>query len=72
VPDKEDLLKKIFKAGLFASSHYVPATDIFFRKTSPHADELSRSVLNLFTDRYFPTEKTGEMVHVILEHLQGA
>jgi hypothetical protein len=71
VPGKEELLKKIFDHQLFASSHFMPASRIFYNTLSPNADALEDKILNLFSDRYFPFEKTDDLIGIINTHLES-
>jgi hypothetical protein len=50
VDNKEKLLKKIFDAGLFASSHYASLSGIFDDERAPEADSLHSKIVNLFND----------------------
>ena len=72
VSEKEMLLEKIFKANLFASSHYkVP--NIFSSSSNheyPVAKSLSDSVINLFNDRFFTSDMAEKISDIIVEHIQ--
>lgn len=70
VKNKEELMNKVFKAGLFVSTHYAPATMIFYRKEAPNSDALYSSIVNLFSDRYFLFEKTEELIAIINQHVE--
>jgi len=69
VPQKQILLESIFKEGLFASSHYTPASKIFYNKKSSNADRLYSTIINLFTDKYFDFKNAQKMVEIIDKHL---
>lgn len=71
VPQKNLLLEKIFNAGLFASSHYAPATMIFYRSTAENSDLLYENVLNLFSDNCFDFERAETMTKIVNEHCQN-
>lgn len=57
VENKHEVLKKLFDAGLFASSHYQPSSGLFVEGTFPVAQKLYDKVINLFNDKYFTCEK---------------
>lgn len=65
VPNKGEILKAIFDAGLFASGHYaVQGGDC------PIAENLHARVINLFNDFYYTEEQAQKTCDVILEVLQ--
>lgn len=64
--DKEVLLKDIFAAKLFASSHYASMGVIFGKGHFPVAEKLHANVVNLFNDYHYTEEmaiRTAEIVH---------
>lgn len=61
VENKEHVLKELFKAGLFASSHYQPSSGLFVDELFPNAQRLYEHVINLFNDRYFTRENAKEV-----------
>lgn len=69
VPDKEELLDRIFAAGLWASSHYDSLDGVFSDGQSGHAEALSASIVNLFNDRSFDEEKARQVARIVNEHL---
>ena len=71
VGNKSHILKAIFGAGLFASSHYVPLTGIMADGTAPEADRLAGEVINLFNDHHFDLQRAREVCEVILNHYEG-
>ena len=69
VPKRNELLEKIFKAGLFASAHYVSVTHLFGQSTANCAEKNNADVLNLFNDFRFDLKKAQITVDVIIKHL---
>lgn len=57
VENKHVVLKKLFEAGLFASSHYQLSSRLFVDGYFPNAQKLYDKVINLFNDKYFTCEK---------------
>ena len=63
-PNKEEVMQAIFDAGLFASGHYAPQSDV-----CPVAAKLYEHVINLFNDEYFTEEqaiRTCEVINGVL------
>ena len=60
VNNKEEILKNIFDAGLFASGHYKPLAD-----HCPVAKDLYEHVINLFNDFYYTEEQARRTCEVI-------
>lgn len=60
VPDKEEILKALFDAGLFASGHYVPQTDDCLIATN-----LYNHIINLFNDFYYTEEQARRTCEII-------
>lgn len=71
VPKKDLLLKKIFKAGLFASSHYQSLSNIFGNSGSKNAEKLHATVINLFNDFRFNANQAIRITEVINTHLNS-
>jgi hypothetical protein len=69
VKNKTRVLDAIFKAGLFASSHYVSLAGIMSEGRAPHAEALANEIINLFNDHHFSAEQAGEVCAVIVENL---
>ncbi|MFZ5911623.1 MAG: hypothetical protein ACOYYU_16535 [Chloroflexota bacterium] len=69
VKDKDRVLAAIFKAGLFASSHYVSLAGIMAPGHCPNAEALAGEVVNLFNDHHFDPQKARQVCAVILENL---
>lgn len=65
VPNKEEILKALFDAGLFASGHYAPQAE-----GCSVASDLYNQVINLFNDFYFTEEQSQMTCYVILEVIQ--
>ena len=71
VKNKPEVMKAIFNAGLFASSHYASLTGIMADGQAPHAEVLAREVINLFNDHHFDADKAVRICDVILENYEG-
>jgi hypothetical protein len=69
VPAKLSLIRKIFTAGLFASSHYAPLTGVFADGDAPEATRLHQEILNLFNDRYFDAERAARIASIVTRHI---
>ncbi len=69
VKNKEHILKAIFAAGLFASSHYASLAGIMAAGSCPHAEALASEIVNLFNDQHFDLHKAERICHIILENL---
>lgn len=61
VQNKEEILKALFDAGLFASSHY----KVLGEQPAPIASNLSAYVINLFNDSYFTAEQAKKCCEII-------
>lgn len=70
VDRKEELLGKIFKQGLFASSHYSPMIKIFQGAPAVNAECLHNKIVNLFNDFHFDEEKAEKACVIINKHLR--
>ena len=60
VPNKEEILRALFDAGLFASGHYAPQAD-----GCPVAQKLYDHVINLFNDFYYTEEQAEKTCDII-------
>lgn len=69
VKDKERVLKSIFSADLFASSHYASLAGVMAPGHCPQAEILAGEIINLFNDHYFDAQKAEVVCAVILENL---
>jgi hypothetical protein len=69
VENKAQMLKAIFEAGLFASSHYASLVGIMVEDRCPQAEALHNSVINLFNDHHFDEARAEKACDVILENL---
>ena len=69
VPERNVLLKEIFKQGLFAGTNYPSLSNIFGNTTARIADTLHNKVLNLFNDACISVEQAYRMVKIINAHL---
>lgn len=67
VNNKDELLSKIFGAGLFASSHYCPSSRLFTTEYYPNAEWLYRHIINLFNDQHVSIEQARRVVNVLAE-----
>lgn len=69
VRNKEEILTKIFGAGLFASSHYASLAGILADGHAPLAEALADGVLNLFNDHHFTPGMADRACDLILNAL---
>lgn len=67
VPNKEQLLEKIFSENLFASSHYKLMDEV--PQNYPVASSLHAKIINLFNDQYFNQDKAIKICKIINEHI---
>lgn len=67
--NKDRILKSIFSAGLFASSHYASLAGIMAPGQSPLVDNLASEVINLFNDHHFNVKQAERVCAVVLENL---
>jgi len=65
VKDKNAVLKAIFAAGLFASSHYISLAGIFAPGACPYAESLAAQVVNLFNDQHYTVEMVKRTCDII-------
>lgn len=69
VENKERVLDAIFKAGLFASSHYASLGGVMSANRCVEAEKFHAGVINLFNDRYFDEAKAEKVCEIVLENL---
>jgi dTDP-4-amino-4,6-dideoxygalactose transaminase len=69
VKNKEQILGAIFKAGLFASSHYSSLAGIMADGSAPRAESLAAEVINLFNDEHFDEDKSQQVCDMITRNL---
>jgi hypothetical protein len=69
VPNKEQVLDAIFRAGLFASSHYASLGGIMSVNRCAAAERFHAGVINLFNDHYFDEARAEKVCEIILENL---
>jgi hypothetical protein len=65
VARKEEIIRQLFEAGLFASSLYHSLGGIMGKGDFPNAKELHQNIINLFNDRYYTEEKAHQTVNII-------
>jgi hypothetical protein len=70
VKNKEQVIKAIFSAGLFASSHYASLTGIMAYGPCPQAETLATEVVNLFNDHHFDPQIARQVCTVIMENIK--
>lgn len=71
VKNQPKIMKAIFEAGLFASSHYASLAGIMAEGRAPHAESLASEVINLFNDHHFDEDRAVQICDVILENYEG-
>lgn len=69
VPAPDELVARLFAAGLFASRHYASLGGVLGEGSFPQAEAFHRRVVNLFNDRSFDEERARRAVEVVLAHL---
>lgn len=69
VPEPNELVARLFAAGLFAGRHYASLGGVLGEGSFPEADALHRRVVNLFNDRAFDEERARLAAEVVLEFL---
>jgi len=69
LPDKEKTLQAIFKAHLFASSHYASLAGIMAAGQCPAAEDIEHEVVNLFNDDHYTLEMAEKTAKIILGSL---
>lgn len=69
VADKEEVLRRIFESGLFASSHYASVARIFGGSAAPKAEQQHRHMVNLFNDHRYTPEMALKVCQVINQTL---
>ena len=69
VKNKERVLKTIFSAGLFASSHYASLAGILAPGQGQRAESLASEIINLFNDHHFDPQQAEKVCMLILENL---
>jgi hypothetical protein len=67
--NKDRVLKAIFSAGLFASSHYASLAGIMAPGQCAQAEKLADEIINLFNDHYFDEQRAEGVCTVIMENL---
>ena len=67
--NKKHIYEAIFKAGLFASSHYASLAGIISGGRAPQAERLANEVINLFNDHHFSAHQAGQVCAVIVENI---
>jgi hypothetical protein len=65
VSNKSEVLSNIFKADLFASSHYTPISHLFGGIRAKNADRLHSGTINLFNDFRFTSEMALKVCEII-------
>jgi hypothetical protein len=66
---KGAVLKRIFEAGLFASSHYRSLVGIMGEGTGTHATGLATNIVNLFNDQHYTVDMAERTARIILGSL---
>lgn len=70
VPQKEKLLRSIFDAGLFASSHYPSLVGVFGTGEGKQAERLHSRVVNLFNNDRFSAVQAERVSVLVANHLK--
>jgi hypothetical protein len=67
--NKDRVLKSIFSAGLFASSHYASLAGIMAPGKGLQAEGLASEIINLFNDHHFNMQQAERVCTIIMENL---
>lgn len=70
IKNKVILLKNIFKANLFVSSHYYPSNILFENKNMKNTDKIYKETINLFNDHRFDINQAFKLLDIINKHLK--
>ncbi len=65
-----EIIKTIFDAGHFASSHYRSLAPMFGPGFAPVAERMGKRVVNLFNDFRYDENRAGELAVIIRDKLQ--
>lgn len=71
VSKADRLVARLFEANLFASRHYSSVGGIFSERRFPRAEELHKSVVNLFNDWNLNEAQAQLATEVVMEHLDA-
>jgi hypothetical protein len=66
LPNKRNILDRLFSSDLFASSHYASLAGIMAPGFCPNAEELNKQVVNLFNDHHITSELARKTCQMIL------
>jgi hypothetical protein len=67
--NKNRVLKSIFSAGLFASSHYASLAGIMTPGQCIQTEALADEIINLFNDHHFDVQKAEAVCALVTENL---
>jgi len=65
VANKEEVIKKIFDSGFFASSHYASMVGIFRDGSAPEAQRVHNGIVNLFNDQRVSSEQAELIANIV-------
>lgn len=69
VENKNNILKEIFRKGLFASNHFQSLSNIFTNTNAPFANELHNKIINLFNDNLFNEQMAIDVIEIIKKNI---
>ncbi len=67
VKNQTQVIKAIFDAGLFASTHYASLAGVMSEGRAPVAESLAGEAVNLFNDHHFTAEMAGRICEIIVK-----
>jgi hypothetical protein len=70
VSHKDELIKEIFKQGLFASSHFPSLRGVFGQGSDHNAANLHSRVVNLFNNERFSPEQAEQTAAIVSRHIK--
>ena len=68
VKNKKRIMDALFRAKLFASSHYASLMGIMAEGHAQQAEKLADEVINLFNDHHFSVEQAEQVCAIIMEN----
>ena len=72
VPEPDQLVRRLFAAGLFASRHYASLGGILGTGHFPVAEALHARVVNLFNDRHYDEAMACRTAELVNDHLEAS
>lgn len=70
VPQRDRLIREIFKKGFFASAHYGSVSTLFGQPTAKSAEAANKDIVNLFNDFRVDANAVRKIIDIVNEHLE--